>query len=719
MKNKRGSRFLLWSLAKKVVSDPFLFIKLLKKENFQKGLHYLRTDARDVFESRLEDYLRRNRRTENREIRIARPENQPLGKLKFPACSENPLVSIIIPVHNQFEHTFACLRSVLDGIGGTDCEIIVADDASSDETRRIENHVENIKVIRNEENIGFLKTCNRASEFARGRYLLFLNNDTRVAEGWLEALLETAENDQGVGLVGSKLVSADGRLQEAGGIVWKDATAWNFGRYDDPDKPQYNYVKETDYVSGASLLIRSDLWKEIGGFDERFAPAYYEDTDLAFEARKRGYKTIYQPKSVVVHFEGASHGTRTKEGVKSYQEKNRAKFLDKWKDVLDQEHFLPGENVFWARDRSFGKKTVLVVDRYVPHFDREAGGRSVYQYMSLFLKMGMNVKFVGDDPFPYEPYTATLQQSGVEVLYEKKRRSLAEEWLKKNGRFVDVVFLNRPGVAIKYIDLVKKYTSSKIIYYGHDLHYLREYREYMLKNNKELKKSSDRWRRIELDILNKVDVAYFPSAFEVETVRKECPDANVKVIPVFYYERFDDSEAVPFSERSGMLFVGGFGHRPNIDGILWFVQEVWPFVLRAIPDLKFYIVGANPPSSILTLQSEHITVTGFVDDERLRAYYSSCRLAVVPLRFGAGIKGKVVEAMYHGLPVVTTPVGSEGLPDLADCPAVTVDGDELADALIRLYRDDKRLQELSIRSREYVRKHFSAEAAIRAVEEDF
>jgi len=255
---------------------------------------------------------------------------------------KEPVVTIIIPAYNQWDYTYSCLYSVLRNTGGVPYDVIVADDKSEDETRNILNHVRGIKLIRSEKNLGFLRTCNRAAREAAGKYILFLNNDTNVQKGWLSSLLETMESDDRIGLVGAKLLFPDGRLQDAGGIIWKDASCWIYGRWDDPEKKEYNVVRDVDYISGASLLTRKELWQEIGGFDERYSPAYYEDTDLALEVRKRGYRVVYQPRAEVVHFEGASCGTDERSGIKRYQRINKEKFFRKWEQTLKGEYQEPG-----------------------------------------------------------------------------------------------------------------------------------------------------------------------------------------------------------------------------------------------------------------------------------------------------------------------------------------------------------------------------------------
>ena len=334
--------------------------------------------------------------------------------MKLPECDE-PLVSIIIPVYNQFHYTYNCIKSIINHTRDVKYEVILADDVSTDKTREIENVIENLRVIHNKKNLGFLLNCNNAAKFARGKYINFLNNDTSVQRGWLSSLLSLIENDEKIGLVGSKLVYPNGLLQEAGGIFWNDASAWNYGRGKSPMAAEFNYLKEVDYISGASILISKFLWNEIGGFDERFVPAYYEDSDLAFEVCKHGYKVVYQPESVVVHFEGMSNGTDTSSGVKAYQVENKNKFYEKWKDVLKENHFENGKNVFLARDRSKNKKCILFVDHYVPTFDKDAGSRATYQHLKLMSELGYNIKFIGDNFLKYEKYTKVLENLLLEL----------------------------------------------------------------------------------------------------------------------------------------------------------------------------------------------------------------------------------------------------------------------------------------------------------------
>ncbi len=267
------------------------------------------------------------------EGRASREEYPPMTFREY----EKPIISIVIPVYNQFEYTYQCLKYIKKYEAGIPYEIIIGDDCSSDRTMELEKIVKGIQVIHNEVNHQYLNNCNRMCQEARGKYILFLNNDTQVQKNWMEALFDVMENDPSIGLSGSKMVYPNGLTQEAGGIVWRDASILQFGNGRQPDEKALNMKREADYISGASMIIRKDLWEKIGGFDKQFSPAYYEDVDLAFQVRERGYKVIYQPESEVVHFGGTTEGT--KESTKRMIEKNRQKFYSKWKETLEKQHY--------------------------------------------------------------------------------------------------------------------------------------------------------------------------------------------------------------------------------------------------------------------------------------------------------------------------------------------------------------------------------------------
>lgn len=642
------------------------------------------------------------------------------GKINFP-YAENPKVSIIIPVYNQIHYTYACLVSILENTERFDYEIIIADDVSTDATKEIDKFVTGLVIARNESNQGFLKNCNNAAKKARGEYIFFLNNDTTVQKDWLPPLIRLLESDKSIGMVGSKLIYPDGRLQEAGGIIWSDGSGWNYGRCDDPNKPEYNYVRDVDYISGAAIMLSRKLWEDIGGFDERYAPAYCEDSDLAFEVRKRGLRVVYQPLSVVTHFEGVSNGTDVNgTGLKRYQVENNKKLQEKWSEEFKNQYDNVGvPNAFRARERSRGKKVILFVDHYVPTFDKDAGSKTTFQYIKMFIERGYVVKFLPDNFAKSEPYTSILEQMGVEVLYGNEMRTNIFEWIENNRSNIDIAYLNRPHIATKYIDFIKEKTDIKVIYYGHDLHFLRERREYELTGDVERKNASAYWKSMELDLMRKASISYYPSNVEVDYIHTFDKKINAKAITAYVFEKFGNIDYNP-DIREGVLFVGGFSHPPNADALKDFLDNMWDEIYAQIK-APFYIVGSNATDEIKALHNEAkgIIFKGFVSEEELKELYEKVRLVVVPLRYGAGVKGKVIEALYYNDPVITTGVGAEGIDNSYNQMLVADEPGDFVNKCVTLYNDKEALKNMSKAADDYVKNKHSIEAVWEIIREDF
>jgi O-antigen biosynthesis protein len=494
--------------------------------------------------------------------------------------------------------------------------------------------------------------------------LVFLNNDTWAEPGWLEALHSALDTTDKAGLVGAKLLQSNGRLQEAGGIIWQDATGWNFGRGQAPERPAYNYLKEVDYCSGACLLIHRWLWEQLKGFDERFAPAYYEDTDLAFRVREAGYKCIYQPAAQVVHLEGVSHGTDTSQGVKRHQALNRQVFLKRWAKTLATEHSVGPADLFAARDRSQTKKHVFVADTTVPAYDTNAGGRLTFMYTKLFARQGFAVHFAPADLFQPQPYTRKLEEHGVEVLWGNNWGQWHEAWLKLYGTSLYAAYLHRPDVADAYLPLLKKYApQARLFYQCHDLHFVRTQRQFEVEGGQGVSPESERWKAIEMRVMSQVDVIHTPSTTERDWIQQQFPSKKVEDVPIFLYDKVpldgNPDDGGDISQRKGLLFVGGASHPPNVDGMQWFLKEVFPSLREELPDITLTIVGKHMENHFSGIPG--VICTGWIPDEQLEHLYRTSRVAVFPLRYGAGVKGKVIEAMAWGLPLVTTAVSMEGI----------------------------------------------------------
>lgn len=630
----------------------------------------------------------------------------------FPDVLASPCVSIIIAAYNELDFTLRCVESVRRCTAG-DYEVIVVDDCSTDTTPETLKRIPNLVYIRNAENLGFLKTSNLGAKKARADILVFLNNDTEVTAGWLPPLLELL-NTKGVGAVGPKLVYPNGSIQEAGAIYWQDARGTNYGRgHPDPDAPQFNYIKEVDKCSGTCLMTRRALFFANGeGFDSQFAPAYKEDADFCFRVRQSGLRVMYQPASVVFHHEGVSCGTDVTTGVKRYQELNRPTFIAKWKHVLERDH-LPNKpaNILIARERPYNSKIALVIDDKVPEYDKHAGGMGMFHYVKLLGELGYKVIFVPDNKRRIEPYTTELQQMGVEVFYGAFK---FEDILNDHGKNIDIAWLSRPVEAAKYIDAIRNNTNAKIFYCGRDLHFLRTQRRGEVQRNEYMLQEAERLRQLEHQLFVKADVVLTFSEYEYALISELAPLARVKVIAPYVMHQLDTVSA-SVNARNDLIFVGGFKHSPNLDAAMWFIDECWPLVKEAVRDARFFVIGSDPPETLLDRASPDIILCRHV--KNIGPYFEGALASVAPLRFGAGVKGKIITSMKHGCPVVTTTIGAEGMGLVDGVHALIADTPQgFADALQSLSTDKTAREKIVTTGREYVSQRFSSDAVRRNFE---
>ena len=614
------------------------------------------------------------------------------------ATSREIKTSIIIPVFNKVEYTFQCLRSLVAEIDFDETEVIIVNNASRDETAALlARFADFVHVVNNEENRGFVDACNQGAAEARGKYLVFLNNDTVVHAGWLDALVETAKRDARVGAVGSLFLYPSGMIQEAGAIVWRDGAAHHYGWGGSTNDRRYTFAREVDYCSAASLLIRREIFERLGGFDRRFSPAYYEDVDLCFGVRASGYRVVYQPASRVTHFEGITAGTDTSTGFKRFQVVNQQKFFEKWRDTLLREQL---ERDLARLEEAANRRRapqVVVFDDRVPTPDRDAGSARMF-FILKSLARWSHVVFVPMTRGHGTEYERQLWREGIETasLVEYPR-------LLSERNFYAAVF-SRPHVADALMGRVKRAApATKIVFDMVDAYFIRLGREYEVNRNEETRAEAARYQEIETRLARASDLVWCNSTEDKRVMERLAPGVPIEVIPTIHETR---EPGKTFDERRGLLFVGNFRHRPNTDGLNFFMREVFPVVQEEIPDARLTIVGDYSSPEILAHASESVSVTGYVPD--IEPYFEAARVFVAPIRFGAGVKGKIGEALAHGLPLVTTTVGAEGMGLEHETHAMIAnEARSFADAVVRLYREPELWRKISENGRTHVEKNFS------------
>ncbi len=631
-----------------------------------------------------------------------------LANLRLPQ-PKAPRASIVIPVYNQLDFTLRCLQSLAASGDATAFEVIVVDDASNDDSARLLPEIAGLRYHRNTQNLGFIGACNAGAELAKGEFVVFLNNDTEVSQGWLDALLSTFTDHPDTGLAGSKLVYPDGRLQEAGGIIFSDGSAWNYGRYENPDDPRFNFVREVDYCSGAAIALRRGLFNELSGFDALYSPAYYEDADLAMRVRKHGLKVRYQPASTVVHFEGITSGTDLSQGTKAYQVTNQKKFFARWRETLASAHPSPRASSDIARAADHGKPLrVLVVDACTPMPDRDAGSVRMLELMRVLLDQGCAVSFFADNHAYDGHYTTDLQRFGIEAWWGSWLGD-TPSWLGKNGSRFDLVIVSRHYILSPLLPLLREYApKAQVVFDTVDLHFLREEREAEQADDRLRHVSARRTRDSELRLVKLADATWVVSGFEQALLKELVPEATVAVVSTIHTVITDTAVRLG---RQDLIFVGGYRHPPNVDAALWMAKDILPRVRARYPSVRLHLVGSEAPPVIMALAAlDGVVFHGHVPD--LDALLDTSLIGLAPLRFGAGVKGKINQYLSRGLPVVATTCATEGMHLVNERDVLVADNaDGFADAVARLMDDEALWQRLREGGWDNTNQFFSRDTA--------
>lgn len=623
--------------------------------------------------------------------------------------SETPEVSVILVLYNRADLTHFCLRS-LAAARLESAEVILVDNASSDLTGELMKRVDGAHVIHNEVNRHFLLAANQAARLARGEHLLFLNNDTEILPGSIAHALDTIKSSKNIGAVGGKLIFPHGLLQEAGSIIWNDGTCVAYGRGEPPSLPQFMFRRDVDYCSAAFLLTKRILFLESGCFDERYQPAYYEDSDYCLNLWKRGQRVVYEPKAVVLHHEFGSSSSQEK-GLE-LQSRNRSIFLKKHEAWLSEQQEPKPENMLRARDRGGFRRRVLLIDDRVPHPCLGAGYPRANTLVRGLLHHGC---FVTHYPLivPTEPWDGVYSDfpPEVEVMISCGESGL-ESFLKERRGYYDTMLVSRPINMVVVDPLIEKrpdlFAGIDIIYDAEAIFAFRELRKRKLFGASESEEQEEE--------LAAKEIALTRFAKSVTCVsEEECAhfkQAGISRVAVVAHSVPVQPTTRSFRERSGFLFVG-FVHddgSPNGDSVLWFLQEILPKIQGSLgPEASFTFAGLNLSEKIAGIKREGVIQLGVVPN--LNKTYDQARVFVAPTRFSAGLPMKIHEAASHGLPVVATSqlasqLGWTGEKDLL----VADDTQTFADQCIRLYTDPSLWSRIRENALERVRRECSPEA---------
>ncbi|MGA8535006.1 MAG: glycosyltransferase [Candidatus Tumulicola sp.] len=630
-------------------------------------------------------------------LRLLLRSSGPLASMIVLDRADRPRISIIILTQDQLEHLGRCLSSIERSIDGGQIPyevILVFNGTDPSAVQTFLKSVVGLHSVRLALNLGFGGGNNFAVRRARGEYLVFLNDDAVVEPGWLEALLQTALTYPSAGAVGSRILFVDGSLQEAGGIIWSDGSTRPLGRGAPEGSLAYSYLRPVDYISANGLLVRRDAFDALGGFDARYFPAYYEDTDLCLGLRHRlDLEVVYEPRAVIRHVEAA---TTQDNAFRSFLfRRNQALLREKWGDELALYARPEPESPAAVRRadlRRRGNPTrVLVIDDRLPDAGKGLGGlgSGFVRAHELFAELNSSGFAVAIYPSDRTdpPKENSLASLGVDVIEEN-----LNEHLSRPEVDYDVIVISRPHNAEIFLGPVRAaLPDAKIVYDAEALYHKRLRIQAQMEENAEKRE----WRETEAAAMERLESGIAAGVDAVVAISHEerawlCAVPNHARIE-FMIPLLSGIEIGPPDpmERADAVFVAGWlggDESPNVDAIRWYCRHVVPEIRAVLPGFRTYVTGKNPPLCVAQLADENVIFTGFV--ESIRDLYASARVAIAPIRIGAGVKNKTMEALQYGVPVVATQVGAEGL-GLSDRVEIDVTDEppEFASRIIALATD--------------------------------
>ncbi len=611
------------------------------------------------------------------------------NSLRFPKETQ-PVISIILVFYNQAHLSLLCLQSILEH-ADVPYELVIVDNNSTDASGELLARLEHAKVVRNSDNVGFVKAVNQGAQQCAGEYLLLLNNDALLEPNALSSALAVFKQEPATGAVGAMIKMLDGNLQEAGCIIWNDGACLGYGRGASPLLPEFRFRREVDYCSGAFLLFTRQLYDELGGFDEAFAPAYYEESDFCIRLQKKGLRVIYNPDSQITHYEFASSGGL--EGASKLQLAHRQLLCQRHGEFLAKKFANDPANILKARTNN-SRPNVLVIDDRVPYPSLGAGYPRATHILNTLASFDLNISFY---PLLYAADdwndTYDLLDPNIEVLLDHGKPEL-KRFLQERQGFYQYIIVSRCH-NMEYFNFVINLApaviqGAKLIY---DAEAVTAPRDFL------------RQRILGAPIAEIDQQAQLKKELEQARVADMVVTVSQRESAIFQQSDFDNTLVIghtiepgptptAFAERSGFLFVGALRDdgSPNVDSLLWFIINVLPLIEARIPGVQVEVVGDNSAPSLATVEVDAVRFRGRMGD--VNSLYDSCRVFIAPTRFAAGIPHKVHEAAAKGLPAVTTSLLATQLGWNDESQLLVADAaKDFAEQCVRLYQD-QRLWEL-------------------------
>ena len=593
--------------------------------------------------------------------------------------SDQPVASIILLAWKTAPYLLSCLRSLQHAVREVPSEVVlVLNEPDAELLAAVESEVRGCVVMKSRVNLGYGGGVNLGVRHSNGRYVVLLNDDTEVDPDWLVRLIETAERRPTAGAVGGTSLFFDGSIQEAGNIVWADGSTVKVGRDLPAGSSKYDYERRVDYCGGSSLLVRRECWDRLGGMDaELYYPAYYEDTDFCLRlATELGLEVWYQPRSVLRHHESAATNSHFRAFL---FQRNKEVFVKRWSKLLATRNQPAPEDakaVEAAAWRAAGaRERVLLIDDQVADPSIGSGYPRMIETIRQLVADGFQLT-IWTSLVDGAHHTTEMSQLGVQVLDGYLEAHL-EELLRDTFAPYSLVIVSRPHNFERFVPVVRSVMpETPIVYDAEALFHRRIQRQAALALDESakaaLKQEADSMRLLEGEIAASADGLISISKDEADFLSQFSSCDVVVHGPLL---SGIPPTAAGFADRADIAFVAGWGggaKSPNVDALAWFVHEVMPKVLARVPYARLRVTGIRPPLEARVLAGPTVEFLGGVDS--LEELYGAIRVAIVPMRYGAGVKIKTVEALQYGVPTVATTIGAEGVPtDVPD--ALLVDDD--------------------------------------------